>query len=85
MDIKVFDGRMDAESLETWIQALEVYFSCQAYTDKQWIDFARLKMGRKALLWWEYFCRARVQSGQRPISSWIDFQKELRKNFYPLG
>ena len=85
VDIKVFDGRMDAESLETWIQALEVYFSYQAYTDEKWIDFSRLKMGRKALLWWESFCRARVQSGKLPISSWIDFQKELRKNFYPLG
>ena len=85
VDIKVFDGRMDAESLETWIQALEVYFSCQAYTDEQRIAFARLKMGRKALIWWESFCRARVQSRQLLISSWTDFQKELRKNFYPLG
>ena len=50
VDIKVFDGRMDAESLETWIQALEVYFSCQDYTDEQRIAFARLKMERKELL-----------------------------------
>ena len=34
VDIKVFDGRMDVESLETWIQALEVYFSCHNYTDE---------------------------------------------------
>ena len=35
VEIKVFEGRMDVESLETWIQALEVYFSCQAYIDEQ--------------------------------------------------
>ena len=34
VDIKVFDGRMDVESLDTWIQALEVYFSCQDYIDE---------------------------------------------------
>eukprot|EP01018_Ginkgo_biloba_P008389 Gb_25792 [translate_table: standard] len=28
VDIKVFDGRMDVESLDTWIQAIEVFFSC---------------------------------------------------------
>ena len=28
VEIKVFKGRMDAESLETWIQALKVYFLC---------------------------------------------------------
>ena len=44
VEIKVFEGRMDAESLETWIQALEVYFSCQAYTNEQRVMFARLKM-----------------------------------------
>ena len=69
----MLDGRMDVESLENWIQALEVYFSCQAYTNEQRITFSRLKMGRKALLWWESFCRARVQLGQLSISSWIDF------------
>lgn len=34
VDIKVFDGRMDAKSLETWIQAFEAYFSYQAYIDE---------------------------------------------------
>ena len=28
VEIKVFEGRMDEEYLETWIQALEAYFSC---------------------------------------------------------
>ena len=83
--IKVFEGRMDVESLETWIQALEVYFSCQAYTDEQQVLFARLKMGRKSLLWWESFCRIRNQRGKAQVTSWNEFKREMRKNFYPLG
>ena len=59
VEIKVFEGRMDTKSLETWIQALEVYFSCQAYSNEQRIMFARLKMGQKSLLRWESFCRIR--------------------------
>lgn len=59
----MFDGRMDVESLDTWIQKLEVYFPYQSYTNEQRIAFSRLKMGRKALLWWDSFCRARVQLG----------------------
>ena len=76
---------MDEKSLETWIQALEVYFLCQAYSDEQRIMFARLKIGQKSLLWWKYFCRIRDQRGQAQVTSWNEFKKELRRNFYPLG
>ena len=47
--------------------------------------FARLKMGRKALLWWESFYRIRNQRGKAQVTSWNEFKRELRKNFYPLG
>ena len=47
--------------------------------------FARLKMGRKALLWWESFCRIQNQRGQAQVTSWNEFKRELRINFYPLG
>lgn len=30
------------------------------------------------------FLQSQVQAGQLLILSWVDFQKELRKNFYPL-
>lgn len=83
--IKVFEGRMDAKSLDTWIQALEVYFSCQAYTNEQRVMFSRLKMRQKSLLWWEYFCKIKDQKGQAQVTSWNEFKKKLRKNFYPLG
>ena len=75
VEIKVFEGRMDAESLETWIQALEVYFSCQAYIDEQRIMFARFKMGKKALLWWESFCRIKDQKGPAQVTYWNEFKK----------
>ena len=71
---------MDVKSLETWIQALEVYFSCQAYTDEQQVLFARLKMGRKALLWWESFCRIKDQKGQAQVISWNEFKKEFEND-----
>ena len=85
VDIKVFEGRMDVESLETWIHELEVYFSCQGYTDEQRVMFTRLKMGQKALLWWESFYRIINHRGQAQVTSWNEFKRELRRNFYPLG
>lgn len=42
-------------------------------------------MDRKDLLWWESFYSARVQVGKLLISSWVDFQKEIREKFYPIG
>ena len=47
--------------------------------------FARLNMGQKTLLWWESLCRIKNKKGKAQVTSWNEFKKELRRNFYPLG
>jgi hypothetical protein len=42
-DIPIFEGQIDAESLEKWSTLLEGYFSVHNFSDKERITFALLK------------------------------------------
>jgi hypothetical protein len=42
-DILVFEGRIDAETLEKWLTLLEGYFSIHNFSDKEKITFTLLK------------------------------------------
>ncbi|KAH9320861.1 hypothetical protein KI387_015500 [Taxus chinensis] len=53
VEIKSFEGQVDAELLDKWLKQLEVYFSVHNVTEAQRITFARLKIEGHALVWWE--------------------------------
>ena len=42
-DIPVFQGQIDAEALDKWLNLLEGYFSVHKFFDKEKITFALLK------------------------------------------
>ena len=42
-DIPVFEGQIDAEALDKWLNLLEGYFSVHNFSDKEKITFALLK------------------------------------------
>ncbi|EOY14208.1 Uncharacterized protein TCM_033493 [Theobroma cacao] len=50
-------------------------------TDDRRITVASMYLGDTALLWWR--CRYDDRLGGAPVRTWIDFQTELRKQFYP--
>jgi hypothetical protein len=53
VDIKPYQGEIDALKLNHWLQQLEVYFSVHNIDEEQKISFSRLKLEGHALTWWE--------------------------------
>jgi hypothetical protein len=54
-DIHVFEGQIDAKSLEKWLTLLEGYFSVHNFSDKEKITFALLKSLPHVKHWWETY------------------------------
>jgi hypothetical protein len=52
-DIHVFEGQIDAEALEKWLNLLEGYFSVQKIFDRENITFSLLKYLPHVKHWWE--------------------------------
>jgi hypothetical protein len=42
-DIPIFEGQIDADALEKWLNLLEGYFSVHNFSDRENITFALLK------------------------------------------
>lgn len=49
MDIHVYDGVVDAEKLDDWLNQLESYFTLYGYTSSQKVTFVWLKLSNYAL------------------------------------
>jgi hypothetical protein len=54
-DIPVFEGQIDADTLDKWLNLLEGYFSIHNFSDKENITFALLKVLPYVKNWWETY------------------------------
>jgi hypothetical protein len=54
-DIPVFEGQIDANALDKWLNLLEGYFSIHNFSDKEKITFALLKALHHVKNWWETY------------------------------
>jgi hypothetical protein len=52
-DIILFEGQIDAEALDKWLNMLEDYFSVHNFFDKEKITFTLLKSLPHVKHWWE--------------------------------
>jgi hypothetical protein len=55
-DIFVFEGQIDADSLDKWLNLLEGYFFVHNFSDREKITFALLKALPHVKHWWETYC-----------------------------
>jgi hypothetical protein len=54
-DIPIFEGQIDADALEKWLNLLEGYFSVHNFSDREKITFALLKALPHVKHWWETY------------------------------
>jgi hypothetical protein len=52
-DIALFEGQIDADALEKWLNMLEGYYSVQKNSDSEKITFALFKSLPHVRAWWE--------------------------------
>jgi hypothetical protein len=53
--IRIFEGKIDVNSLEKWLNLLEVYFFVHIFSDKEKITFSLLKDIPHVKHWWETY------------------------------
>jgi hypothetical protein len=81
IDLPAYDGSIDGEKLDNWIDQLESYFAIYAYDDARRLAIARLKLTSHALVWWNSYLRTHGSVGLL----WEEFTELLREQFYPVG
>ena len=58
-DIPIFEGQIDANVAEKWLNLLEEYFSVHNFSNTEKITFELLKVVPHVKDWWETFCEKR--------------------------
>jgi hypothetical protein len=81
-DIPVFEGQIDVDALEKWLNLLEGYFLFHNFYNRENITFALLKVVPHVKNWWETYCEknSTEESGMFKFEptwdSFMDFIKE---------
>jgi hypothetical protein len=86
-DIPLFEGQIDADALEKWLNLLEGYYSVQKFSDSEKITFALLKSLPHVRAWWEgywerYTADESTLFGREP--TWATFVDALKDKLYPI-
>jgi hypothetical protein len=87
-DIPVFEGQIDADALDKWLNLLEGYFSVHNFSDKEKITFTLLKALPHVKHWWEtYWEQSSTEDsgiyGAEP--TWEFFVDAVKEQYYPVG
>jgi hypothetical protein len=87
-DIPVFEGQIDAEALDKWLNLLEGYFSVHNFSDREKITFALLKALPHVKHWWETYWEqsSTEESGIYGVEpTWDFFVDAVKEQYYPVG
>jgi hypothetical protein len=55
-DIPIFEGQIDTNVVDKWLNLLEGYFSVHNFSNREKITFSLLKVVPHVKDWWENFC-----------------------------
>jgi hypothetical protein len=87
-DIPVFEGQIDVDALEKWLNLLEGYFSVHNFSDREKITFALLKALPHVKHWWETYWEksSTEESGIYGVEpTWDFFVDAVKEQYYPVG
>ena len=85
-DIPIFEGQIDANVVDKWLNLLEGYFSVHNFLNKEKIIFALLKVIPHAKDWWETFCEQKETEETSLFSvmaTWESFRDDIKEQYYP--
>nr|CAD1835497.1 unnamed protein product [Ananas comosus var. bracteatus] len=80
-EIPNYNGIVDAEKLDVWLDQLETYFDLYNYSNAEKVTFAKLKLVGHALTWW----KATLQTSANEDFTWSLFKRLICQEFYPMG
>ena len=86
--ISIFEGQIDADTIDIWLNILEVYFSVHDFSDREKIIFALLKAAPHVKDWWETHYEKKDETEPSLFSAvptWNYFWEAVKEQYYPMG
>jgi hypothetical protein len=87
-DIPIFEGQIDGDSVDRWLNMLRGYFSVHDFSDRERIIFALLKATPHVKDWWETYWE-QWSEGEPSLflvaSTWNSFRDAIKEQYYPVG
>jgi hypothetical protein len=87
-DIPIFEGQIDADAVDKWLNLLEGYFFVHNFSNREKITFALLKVVPHVKDWWETFCEQKEieeTSLFSVMATWESFRDAIKEQYYPVG
>ena len=86
-NIHVFEGQIDADVIDRWLNFLEGYFSVHDFSDREKIIFSLLNVAPHVKDWWESY-REQEEEGEPSLFSttptWNSFRDSIKEQYYPI-
>jgi hypothetical protein len=86
-DIPIFEGEIDADDVDKWLNLLEEYFYVHNFLNREKITFALLKVIPHVKDWWETFCEQKeIEEPSLFIVAltWESFRDAIKEQYYPV-
>jgi hypothetical protein len=87
-DIPIFEGQIDADAVDKWLNLLEGYFSVQNFFDRKKITFTVFKDVPHVKYWWDTFCEQKEIEGSTIFAfspPWGSFGDVIKEQYYLVG
>ena len=76
------EGKINAESVENWVQQLESYYAVNQISEAENITIASLKISTSVHCWRENLSK-KMEKEDDPIETWVKFVEYVQNEFYP--
>ena len=84
-EIPIFEGQIDADAVDKWLNLLDGYFSVHEFSSREKIVFALLKAAPHVKDWWETYCEQKDESTGSLFSAaptWNSFRDAIKEQYY---
>ena len=83
MKVPAFQGKSDPEAYLEWEKKMELIFDCHNYSELKKVKLAAIEFTDYAIVWWDQICVNRRRNGERPIETWDEMKRVMRRRFVP--
>ena len=87
-DITIFEGQIDADVVDKWLNLIERYFFVHNFSDRENIIFVLLKVVPHVKYWCETFCEKNEIEGYTLFAlslTWDSFRDAIKEQHYLVG
>jgi hypothetical protein len=87
-DIPLFEGLIDENVVDKWLNLLEEYFSVHNFFDREKITFALLKVVPHVKDWWDTYSEKRAIKESAifvVFPTWDSFWNAIKEQYYHVG